>query len=138
MNGNEKINSISKKIENNKELTKTEILSLKLMPFTSYSETVEEMTLKTAQLTNKITTLTPSEINKIKYIQQAVCSKVIDEDNQPRIMEEIKMRNTLYDQAWTQAQEIGKIEGQKIGRKEKEIINEINKKQNKEYPSKKH
>lgn len=137
IDGNEKINSINKKIENNEKLTKTEILSLKLMPFTSYNETVEEMTLKTAQLTNKITTLTPSEINKIKYIQQAVCSKVISKDKQSKIMEEIKMRNTLYDQAWTEAQELGRAEGEKIGRTKgekigmeksrKEIENEINK-----------
>ena len=77
IDGNKKINSISKKIENNEKLTPTEILALKLMPFTSYKETTEEITLKTAQLTNKITTLTIDELNNIKYIQQAVCSKVI-------------------------------------------------------------
>ncbi len=76
MTENKKINSISKKIENNEKLTPTEILALKLMPFTSYKETTEEITLKTAQLTNKITTLTIDELNNIKYIQQAVCSKV--------------------------------------------------------------
>ena len=59
IDGNKKINSISKKIENNEKLTRTEILALKLMPFTSYNETTEEITLKTAQLTNKITTETP-------------------------------------------------------------------------------
>lgn len=80
IDGNEKINSISKKIENNEKLTRTEILALKLMPFTSYNETTEEITLKTAQLTNKITTLTMDELNNIKYIQQAVCSKVIKKE----------------------------------------------------------
>ena len=97
IDGNKKINSISKKIENNEKLTPTEILALKLMPFTSYKETTEEITLKTAQLTNKITTLTIDELNNIKYIQQAVCSKVIKKEHQQPIMEEIKMRNTLYD-----------------------------------------
>ena len=47
------------------------------------------------------------------------------------------MRNTLYDQAWTEAQELGRAEGEKIGRTKgekigmeksrKEIENEINK-----------
>lgn len=110
-----KINSISKKIENNEKLTPTEILALKLMPFTSYKETTEEITLKTAQLTNKITTLTIDELNNIKYIQQAVCSKVIKKEHQQPIMEEIKMRNTLYDQARKEGRKEGKTEGRKEG-----------------------
>ena len=123
IDGNEKINSISKKIENNEKLTITEILALKLMPFTSYNETTEEITLKTAQLTNKITTLTMDELNNIKYIQQAVCSKVIKKEHQQPIMEEIKMRNTLYDQARKE----GKSEGRNEGKNEmkNEITNEI-------------
>lgn len=99
IDGNKQINSISKKIKNNEELTKTEILALELIPFTSYDETTEEMTLKTAKLTNEITTLTEDELNKIKYIQQGICSKVIKKEYQEEIMEEIKMRNTLYDNA---------------------------------------
>ena len=114
IDGNKKINSISKKIENNEKLTPTEIPASKLMPFTSYKETTEEITLKTAQLTNKITTLTIDELNNIKYIQQAVCSKVIKKEHQQPIMEEIKMRNTLYDQARKE----GKTEGINEGRKE--------------------
>ena len=110
-----KINSISKKIENNEKLTPTEILALKLMPFTSYKETTEEITLKTAQLTNKITTLTIDELNNIKYIQQAVCSKVIKKEHQQPIMEEIKMRNTLYYQARKEGIKEGKTEGIKEG-----------------------
>ena len=131
IDGNEKINSISKKIENNEKLTRTEILALKLMPFTSYNETTEEITLKTAQLTNKITTLTMDELNNIKYIQQAVCSKVIKKEHQQPIMEEIKMRNTLYDQARKEGIKEGikegKTEGINIGenKKETEIKNEI-------------
>ncbi len=135
IDGNEKINSISKKIENNEKLTRTEILALKLMPFTSYNETTEEITLKTAQLTNKITTLTMDELNNIKYIQQAVCSKVIKKEHQQPIMEEIKMRNTLYDQARKEGIKEGKTEGINEGRKEgrnegknemkNEITNEI-------------
>ena len=135
IDGNEKINSISKKIENNEKLTRTEILALKLMPFTSYNETTEEITLKTAQLTNKITTLTIDELNNIKYIQQAVCSKVIKKEHQQPIMEEIKMRNTLYDQARKEGIKEGKTEGINEGRKEgrnegknemkNEITNEI-------------
>ena len=123
IDGNKKINSISKKIENNEKLTPTEILALKLMPFTSYKETTEEITLKTAQLTNKITTLTIDELNNIKYIQQAVCSKVIKKEHQQPIMEEIKMRNTLYDQARKE----GKTEGRNEGKNEmkNEITNEI-------------
>ena len=112
---NKKINSISKKIENNEKLTPTEILALKLMPFTSYKEPTEEITLKTAQLTNKITTLTIDELNNIKYIQQAVCSKVIKKEHQQPIMEEIKMRNTLYDQARKEGIKEGKTEGIKEG-----------------------
>lgn len=93
------------------------------MPFTSYNETTAEITLKTAQLTNKITTLTMDELNNIKYIQQAVCSKVIKKEHQRPIMEEIKMRNTLYDQARKE----GKTEGINIGenKKKTEIKNEI-------------
>ena len=93
------------------------------MPFTSYNETTEEITLKTAQLTNKITTLTMDELNNIKYIQQAVCSKVIKKEHQQPIMEEIKMRNTLYDQARKE----GKSEGRNEGKNEmkNEITNEI-------------
>lgn len=93
------------------------------MPFTSYNETTEEITLKTAQLTNKITTLTMDELNNIKYIQQAVCSKVIKKEHQQPIMEEIKMRNTLYDQARKE----GKTEGRNEGKNEmkNEITNEI-------------
>ena len=131
IDGNEKINSISKKIENNEKLTRTEILALKLMHFTSYNETTEEITLKTAQLTNKITTLTMDELNNIKYIQQAVCSKVIKKEHQQPIMEEIKMRNTLYDQARKEGIKEGikegKTEGINIGenKKETEIKNEI-------------
>ena len=127
IDGNEKINSISKKIENNEKLTRTEILALKLMPFTSYNETTEEITLKTAQLTNKITTLTIDELNNIKYIQQAVCSKVIKKEHQQPIMEEIKMRNTLYDQARKEGIKEGKTEGINIGenKKKTEIKNEI-------------
>lgn len=53
IDGNKQINSISKKIKNNEELTKTEILALELIPFTSYDETTEEMTLKTAKLLMK-------------------------------------------------------------------------------------
>ena len=113
-----KINSISKKIENNEKLTPTEILALKLMPFTSYKETTEEITLKTAQLTNKITTLTIDELNNIKYIQQAVCSKVIKKEHQQPIMEEIKMRNTLYDQARKEGRKEGRNEGKNEARKE--------------------
>ena len=113
-----KINSISKKIENNEKLTPTEILALKLMPFTSYKETTEEITLKTAQLTNKITTLTIDELNNIKYIQQAVCSKVIKKEHQQPIMEEIKMRNTLYDQARKEGKKEGIKEGIKEGKTE--------------------
>ncbi len=126
-----KINSISKKIENNEKLTPTEILALKLMPFTSYKEPTEEITLKTAQLTNKITTLTIDELNNIKYIQQAVCSKVIKKEHQQPIMEEIKMRNTLYDQARKEGIKEGikegKTEGINIGenKKKTEIKNEI-------------
>ena len=85
------------------------------MPFTSYKETTEEITLKTAQLTNKITTLTIDELNNIKYIQQAVCSKVIKKEHQQPIMEEIKMRNTLYDQARKEGIKEGKTEGIKEG-----------------------
>ena len=85
------------------------------MPFTSYNETTEEITLKTAQLTNKITTLTMDELNNIKYIQQAVCSKVIKKEHQQPIMEEIKMRNTLYDQARKEGIKEGKTEGRKEG-----------------------
>lgn len=85
------------------------------MPFTSYKETTEEITLKTAQLTNKITTLTIDELNNIKYIQQAVCSKVIKKEHQQPIMEEIKMRNTLYDQARKEGIKEGKTEGRKEG-----------------------
>lgn len=85
------------------------------MPFTSYNETTEEITLKTAQLTNKITTLTMDELNNIKYIQQAVCSKVIKKEHQQPIMEEIKMRNTLYDQARKEGRKEGKTEGRKEG-----------------------
>ena len=131
IDGNKKINSISKKIENNEKLTPTEILALKLMPFTSYKETTEEITLKTAQLTNKITTLTIDELNNIKYIQQAVCSKVIKKEHQQPIMEEIKMRNTLYDQARKEGKTEGRNEGRKEGRNEgknemkNEITNEI-------------
>ena len=105
------------------------------MPFTSYNETTEEITLKTAQLTNKITTLTMDELNNIKYIQQAVCSKVIKKEHQQPIMEEIKMRNTLYDQARKEGKTEGKTEGIKEGIKEgrnegknemkNEITNEI-------------
>ena len=126
IDGNKKINSISKKIENNEKLTPTEILALKLMPFTSYKETTEEITLKTAQLTNKITTLTIDELNNIKYIQQAVCSKVIKKEHQQPIMEEIKMRNTLYDQARKEGIKEGIKEGKTEGIKEgrKEGINE--------------
>ncbi len=118
-----KINSISKKIENNEKLTPTEILALKLMPFTSYKETTEEITLKTAQLTNKITTLTIDELNNIKYIQQAVCSKVIKKEHQQPIMEEIKMRNTLYDQARKEGRKEGRNEGK--NEMKNEITNEI-------------
>ena len=89
------------------------------MPFTSYKETTEEITLKTAQLTNKITTLTIDELNNIKYIQQAVCSKVIKKEHQQPIMEEIKMRNTLYDQARKEGRNEGKNE------MKNEITNEI-------------
>ena len=85
------------------------------MPFTSYKEPTEEITLKTAQLTNKITTLTIDELNNIKYIQQAVCSKVIKKEHQQPIMEEIKMRNTLYDQARKEGIKEGKTEGIKEG-----------------------
>lgn len=101
------------------------------MPFTSYNETTEEITLKTAQLTNKITTLTIDELNNIKYIQQAVCSKVIKKEHQQPIMEEIKMRNTLYDQARKEGKTEGRNEGRKEGRNEgknemkNEITNEI-------------
>ena len=105
------------------------------MPFTSYNETTEEITLKTAQLTNKITPLTMDELNNIKYIQQAVCSKVIKTEHQQPIMEEIKMRNTLYDQARKEGIKEGKTEGINEGRKEgrnegknemkNEITNEI-------------
>ena len=105
------------------------------MPFTSYNETTEEITLKTAQLTNKITTLTIDELNNIKYIQQAVCSKVIKKEHQQPIMEEIKMRNTLYDQARKEGLKEGKTEGINEGRQEgrnegknemkNEITNEI-------------
>lgn len=101
------------------------------MPFTSYKETTEEITLKTAQLTNKITTLTIDELNNIKYIQQAVCSKVIKKEHQQPIMEEIKMRNTLYDQARKEGIKEGINEGRKEGRNEgknemkNEITNEI-------------
>ena len=105
------------------------------MPFTSYKETTEEITLKTAQLTNKITTLTIDELNNIKYIQQAVCSKVIKKEHQQPIMEEIKMRNTLYDQARKEGKTEGIKEGINEGRKEgrnegknemkNEITNEI-------------
>ena len=127
IDGNEKINSISKKIENNEKLTRTEILALKLMPFTSYNETTEEITLKTAQLTNKITTLTIDELNNIKYIQQAVCSKVIKKEHQQPIMDEIKMRNTLYDQARKEGKSEGINEGRNEGKNEmkNEITNEI-------------
>ena len=65
------------------------------------------MALKTARLTNEITTLSEDELNKIKYIQQAVCSKVVKKEHQDKIMREIKMRNTLYDNAWKE----GKVEG---------------------------
>ena len=123
IDGNKKINSISKKIENNEKLTPTEILALKLMPFTSYKETTEEITLKTAQLTNKITTLTIDELNNIKYIQQAVCSKVIKKEHQQPIMEEIKMRNTLYDQARKEGRKEGRNEGK--NEMKNEITNEI-------------
>ena len=101
------------------------------MPFTSYNETTEEITLKTAQLTNKITTLTMDELNNIKYIQQAVCSKVIKKEHQQPIMEEIKMRKTLYEQARKEGIKEGikegKTEGINIGenKKETEIKNEI-------------
>lgn len=83
----------------------------------------KKITLKTAQLTNKITTLTMDELNNIKYIQQAVCSKVIKKEHQQPIMEEIKMRNTLYDQARKE----GKSEGRNEGKNEmkNEITNEI-------------
>ena len=74
--------------------------------------------MKTAQLTNKITTLTIDELNNIKYIQQAVCSKVIKKEHQQPIMEEIKMRNTLYDQARKEGIKEGKTEGINEGRKE--------------------
>ena len=67
------------------------------MPFTSYNETTEEITLKTAQLTNKITTLTMDELNNIKYIQQAVCSKVIKKEHQQPIMEEFVTRHKIED-----------------------------------------
>lgn len=97
------------------------------MPFTSYNETTEEITLKTAQLTNKITTLTIDELNNIKYIQQAVCSKVIKKEHQQPIMEEIKMRNTLYDQARKEGKSEGINEGRNEGKNEmkNEITNEI-------------
>ena len=74
-------------------------------------------------VTNKITTLTMDELNNIKYIQQAVCSKVIKKEHQQPIMEEIKMRNTLYDQARKE----GKSEGRNEGKNEmkNEITNEI-------------
>ena len=75
------------------------------------------------------------ELNNIKYIQQAVCSKVIKKEHQRPIMEEIKMRNTLYDQARkegkTEGIKEGKTEGIKEGRNEgknemkNEITNEI-------------
>ena len=122
-----RINNIIIKIENNEKLTRTEILALKLMPFTSYNETTEEITLKTAQLTNKITTLTIDELNNIKYIQQAVCSKVIKKEHQQPIMEEIKMRNTLYDQARKEGKSEGINEGRNEGKNEmkNEITNEI-------------
>ena len=100
-----------------------------------YFRTTEEITLKTAQLTNKITTLTIDELNNIKYIQQTVCSKVIKKEHQQPIMEEIKMRNTLYDQARKEGIKEGKTEGINEGRKEgrnegknemkNEITNEI-------------
>ena len=115
INGDEKLNSISRKIKNNEELTETERLALKLIPFTSYTETTEEMTLKTARLTNEITTLSEDELNKIKYIQQAVCSKVVKKEHQDKIMREIKMRNTLYDHAWKKGQEEGIEEGMEKG-----------------------
>ena len=118
IDGDEKINTISKKIKNNEELTKTEILALELIPFTSYEETTEEMTLKTAKLTNEITTLTEDELNKIKYIQQGICSKVIEEQYQDEIMEEIKMRNTLYDNARKTGQKEGMKKGREEGREE--------------------
>ncbi len=57
------------------------MLALKLIPFTSYNETTEEMALKTARLTNEITTLSEEELNKIKYIQQAICSKVVKKEH---------------------------------------------------------
>ena len=75
------------------------------------------------------------ELNNIKYIQQAVCSKVIKKEHQQPIMEEIKMRNTLYDQARKEGikegikegKTEGKTEGINIGenKKETEIKNEI-------------
>ena len=55
------------------------------------------------------------ELNNIKYIQQAVCSKVIKKEHQQPIMEEIKMRNTLYDQARKEGKTEGKTEGIKEG-----------------------
>lgn len=87
---------------------------MKLIPFTSYNETTEEMALKTARLTNKIITLSEDELNKIKYIQQAICSKVVKKEHQDKIMREIKMRNTLYDQARKEGHEEGREEGIEI------------------------
>ena len=69
---------------------------MKLIPFTSYNETTEEMALKTARLTNEITTLSEDELNKIKYIQQAVCSKVVKKEHQDKIMGEIKIWEIHY------------------------------------------
>ena len=131
IDGNKKINSISKKIENNEKLTPTEILALKLMPFTSYKEPTEEITLKTAQLTNKITTLTIDELNNIKYIQQAVCSKVIKKEHQQPIMEYDQARKEGIKEGKTEGIKEGINEGRKEGRNEgknemkNEITNEI-------------
>ena len=71
---------------------------LKTLLYTSFESKPEELLLKSVKLINEPSLIMDRyEKARIKYMQQYMCGKLIKEQYQEKIMEEIKMGDTLYD-----------------------------------------
>ena len=98
INGEEILNNIENKINNNQELDAEEMFVLKTLLYTSFESKPEELLMKSVKLINNPSLIMGRyEKARIKYMQQYMCGKLIKEQYQEKIMEEIKMGDTLYD-----------------------------------------
>lgn len=114
INGDKELNNIRDKNKINEGLSSREIITLKLILYTSYDGEPQDVMLDACKLTNEAN-LAQEDRDEIKKFQELTCRKMIDEQYHRGIADVIAMKNSLFYEDMKKSEERGIKIGEERG-----------------------